>query len=159
MFLGKNGEDEEDEKPHCNEECEHQKNDSPSRCVLRAPQVCPRAAIRRRKEEVLNDNHDEEPTNNTATEKGFVEIWNLAWGLAIVGGQRGEEDQADDPENYSNGDGDCCGERRGREGFLLVSGGSCCNSRTPVEEGRHKDRLGSLDDTGTINPGFDWSTT
>ena len=79
--LPKNG---EDDSPQSNEEPEYEQGDTPVWRVLRTPQVFPVAAIGSGQEVILQDDSDEEPGDNLATEQGFVEVWSLSRTLAIV---------------------------------------------------------------------------
>ena len=70
-------EDREHTGPNDNEEEQDQKSHGPVRSILRTPKIRPIASIGRGEEVVLQDNQDEEPAYDLATEERFVEMRRL----------------------------------------------------------------------------------
>jgi hypothetical protein len=76
--------------------------------MLRRPKVFPVSSIGSGQPVVLDDDADKEPENDFSAVNRFIERRDFAWLLAIVAREADEEDCADDPEDDSNGEGDCC---------------------------------------------------
>lgn len=108
VVRGEAGEDVEQGGPDADEEDEHEEDDAPCGHVLRGPEVEPVAAVGRAEPVVLDDDHDEEPEDDLASEEGGVEGGDVAGGLAVVFRQADEEGGADGP--HEDGDGDADGD-------------------------------------------------
>ena len=106
MRFGELGEEDEDGSPDDNEETDYEQGDSPSRCVLSGPKIAPVSSVRSREPVVLDDDGDEEPENDLTADNGVVEGWHFTRYLAVVFRKTQEENDADNPHEDTNGEGD-----------------------------------------------------
>lgn len=93
-------------RPHNDQEQHHHPEDRPRGRVIRREEVPPIAPIRRREEEVLDEDRDEEPDHDAALDDGAVEGRDLTGCLAVVVWQAEVDGYTDEPEDEGDQGGD-----------------------------------------------------
>ena len=161
VVFGEDAEEPEEGGPDEDEEEDDEADDLPGFGVVRTPEVAPVAAVGRAEPVVLDEDGDEEPEDDFAAGDGGVKGGDGAGGLAVVGGEAEEKDEADSPEKDGDGDGDGGHDPRVHDGISLwkAGRGGFGEDGAPVPEGNDVGLLCTLDDTGAIHPCFDGGAT
>lgn len=129
--------------------------------VVGAPEVSPVPSVGCREPVVLYHDGDKEPSDDLPAEKRGVERGNLAGSLAVIIRQAPPKEEANNPHEDGDGNGDGCNHRG--VGNRIPTGDTGCGllgePRAPVPESDDVGLLGPLNNAGTVDPGFDWSST
>ncbi|KUI53016.1 hypothetical protein VP1G_10559 [Cytospora mali] len=160
VLVGEEREAVQHDGPEHDEEAQGEQEHAPAWDVLRAEEERPVAAVGCGQPVVLDDDGDEEPGDQLSVEQGDVETGDGLGRLAVVGGETEEEDEADGPEHYGDGDANHEGHGDSGAGDVAGHGGlGIGDERAPVPEHKGVDLCDAGDDDGTDDPLSCWGTT